>query len=484
MTKYGYPPQQKVGWLLGKSRGQVASVGVAVLVFLICYRKSPIVGGVLGVLIVAVGFGQWGGVPLFDRMVTEWRWLLSGLMGHRRWAQPVGGPKASDSPTCLRGVQITVADPKGQWAVGAPVGLVKSDGEYTGIMRVEGGQMALLSEADADRRVGVWGDLLASLCGERGERGLSRIAWCDVHEAASAKEHHAYLLANGRGGPASTEYSGHIDTVTRSASRHSVYVAITVSGAIAKRHTSLSGKRRRLDASVAVLDEITAISRDLLSRGFEVDRPLSPLAVVELVRHLSDPYAVPLTPSEMSRRMSMPVTGEFGPVVVDSDHRRYVAVDGAVHRSYEFRWPSRPVPADWMRALLVAGGGPKLTTMVYQPVAPSKSNQRISHRLGQLSTNTELEAKRKHRVSAVTSRQRKAAEAHESELAAGHGEHEVFCLVTVAGRDEDDLDARCDKVERAAARIAGARLRPLDVQHDQGWAASLPLGLKVGRPKG
>ena len=61
-------------------------------------------------------------------------------------------------------------------------------------------------------------------------------------------------------------------------------------------------------------------------------------------------------------------------------------------------------------------------------------------------------------------------------------EMEAFGLVVLAARDVATLEARCQRLERAAARCGGARLRPLDTLHDVGWAAALPIGMPVGRP--
>ncbi len=75
-----------------------------------------------------------------------------------------------------------------------------------------------------------------------------------------------------------------------------------------------------------------------------------------------------------------------------------------------------------------------------------------------------------------------AVQHREHELVAGHMEMEVFGLIVLAARDVTTLDARCQRLERAAVRCGGARLRPLDTLHDAGWAAALPLGLPAGRP--
>ena len=61
-------------------------------------------------------------------------------------------------------------------------------------------------------------------------------------------------------------------------------------------------------------------------------------------------------------------------------------------------------------------------------------------------------------------------------------EMEVFGIVVLTARDVVSLEARCHRLERAAVRCGGARLRPLDTLHDVGWAAALPIGMPVGRP--
>jgi len=164
------------------------------------------------------------------------------------------------------------------------------------------------------------------------------------------------------------------------------------------------------------------------------------------------------------------------------NERLYVAVDSAVHRAYQVNWPTRPVAGDWMWAMLAAADGPKVTTVVFEPVSPSVSRHRIEMQLNRVGSDATVEQHRKNRVSARRSAMATALRAREVELVEGHMEMEVFGLVVVAERDLPSLERRCGALERDAIRCGGARLRPLDTLHDAGWAAALPVGLPVGRP--
>jgi hypothetical protein len=135
-----------------------------------------------------------------------------------------------------------------------------------------------------------------------------------------------------------------------------------------------------------------------------------------------------------------------------------------------------------MWALLAAADGPKVTTVVFEPVAPSVSRRRIEVQLNRVGSDATVEQNRKNRVSARRVALATALRAREQELVEGHMEMEIFGLVVLAGRDVATLERRCSTLEREAVRCGGARLRPLDTLHDAGWAAALPIGLPVGRP--
>jgi hypothetical protein len=134
-----------------------------------------------------------------------------------------------------------------------------------------------------------------------------------------------------------------------------------------------------------------------------------------------------------------------------------------------------------MRVLLAAAGGPKFTTVVFEPIPPSRSVRRLSTEMARSSSNNEVQARRKGRVTAKGDAQLAALKAREVELINGHAEMDTYAVIVVSARTEEELDERSMALERAAQRCGGARVRALDTQHDLGWAAALPIGLRVER---
>jgi len=481
MGSYSYPPNESLGVMMGLSRSQVIACGSGIGIFVFGAMTGQLLPGlVVALTVVLVGGGQWAGVPFRTRIGQRFGWVSSS--GSRRWRVPVGHSRTRvELPPCMSGYSVEPVEGTGEWQSGPPVGLIKTRGLISLVLPVEGPQMALLGEDGVDTRLREWGDLLGSLCAERGEGGIARLSWTDVHAAADPRAAFVYHRTHGRPGPASDDYQRHLEASTADTSDHRVYVTVTLSTGSARRRKTLA-PRSRTDYVTAAVEQALVVSRELSARGYRCGRPLSPVEVTDLVRRIGDPWRPRRSELSPSERLGVPEPDDVAPANVIND-RLYVGVDSALHRAYQVNWPNRPVAGDWMWALLAAAGGPKVTTVIYEPVAPSASRHRVEHQLNRLSSDAQVEANRKNRVSARRRAMATAVQAREEELVSGHMEMEVFALVVLADRDLAGLDQRCQRLEREAVRCGGARLRPLDTLHDAGWAAALPIGMPVGRPQ-
>ena len=480
MSGYQYPPNESMGVMMGLTRAQLTALGLALGIFVVSAMTNHLLVGVLVAPPVAIlGAAQWAGVPLRTRVASHLGWVSSSKS--RRYRVPVGRQRAgAQMPPCLRGYRVRPVEGLGDWAAGPPLGLVTMRGLISMIVPVEGPQLALLGTDGIDGQLREWGEVLGSLCTERAEGGIARISWTDVHGAADTREAFTYHRTHGQPGPASVEYDRHLESFSAGTSDHRVYVTVTLSTGTARRRRSLT-ERAKADYVTAAVEQCDSIARELSARGYRVGRPLSPLDVAQLVRRLGDPWRPRRSELSPAERLGVPEAADEAPASIVNE-RLYVAVDSAVHRAYQVNWPSREVAGDWMWELLAAADGPKMTTVVFEPIAPSASRRRVEHQLTRLQSDAQVEHHRKNRVSARRQAMAGAVQQREHELVAGHMEMEAFGLVVLAARDVATLDARCQRLERAAARCGGARLRPLDTLHDVGWAAALPIGMPVGRP--
>ena len=480
MSSYVFPPHERTKFLLGLTRSQTITVGAAIAVVTVAAAAGAVlIGAVIAAPVLAGGLMSLGGVPVRSRATNALRFRWRRWRRTDAWSAPLVG-HGTLAP-CLIGVSLRLAEPRDEWAVGEPVGVVQARNNLSIVLPVVGPQMALLGEQETDDHLAAFGDVLASVCGERSERAIARLSWTDVHGAADPEALARFHRDRGVAGPATDEYREYIGRVAGAAADHAVYVTVTVDRSSRRAHGSRTG-RSVVGSSLAtvVVDEALALARELGHRGFDVGRPLSPLGLSRLLRQLGDPFSpTPLVPT-LAERLALPEKGQEGPSQITA-HRLFVSIDGAVHRAYQLRWPARSVAGDWMRTLLAAAGGPKFTTVVFEPIAPSRSVRRLSTEMARSSSNNEVQARRKGRVTAKGDAQLAALKARESELIDGHAEMDSYAVIVVSARTEEELDERSMALERAAQRCGGARVRPLDTQHDIGWAAALPIGLRVER---
>ena len=479
---YSFPATEPRAVLGVLKRDQVIVIGAGLIVGMVLVANGLAFAGT-GVGVVAA---LWAvlpapgtGLPLRKWVVTEARWRFG--RGRRAWSAPITASSTrGEAPGCLRGVRYLVADPVAPWAVGDAIGVVQAGPEFSVVFGVEGPQLALLGSDEAVAQISRWGDVLAQACSERGEAGVSRIAWTDVHGAADPDAFAEYHREMGVPGPSSADYGQFLASVTAAAAQHRAYVTVTVNARKANVGKA-RGQRRVHLMCTAAAEQAAVIAGALEGEEFRVSRPLTPLALSRLVQSIGDPYVAAPRVATALERAGLPEPGQAGPRQV-VPHRRFVEVDGAVHRAFQLRFPAREVAGDWMYGLLDVTG-PKVMTMIYRPVPPSLSMNRLDSELARVASNNEVSRRRKGRVSVRQLREQSAVEAREVELAGGHGEVQMVGLVVVSGRDPEEVEARGAALQRVAQRQGGARLTALETQHAEGWAAALPLGIDVGEAR-
>jgi hypothetical protein len=340
------------------------------------------------------------------------------------------------------------------------------------------GQFSLLPADAQDARVALWGDALAAFCRER--TMVCRVSWHEwstvTRLAPPAEIEAATTTALAR---AADDYADLLARAAPKAVTHEVLVSVSVDLAAVPTHRSRSADA--LSAGLQLLgEELRLFGVRLEAAGLAVDGPLTPAEVTLAARTRSSPFA-----ETQHRALASSLAAGLGVTAVDSapmaveeawDH---VRVDGAVHRSWWVEgWPRSEVPAVWMDLLLLGGACTRTVTVVFEPVAPSRSARAVDEASVALESAEASKSKRGFRVRAGDRRAREEVERRELELVAGHGELTYCGLITVSAPTLDELEDAGADFEQGAAH-AGLQLRPLDSRQAAGWVSSLPLGRTV-----
>ncbi|MEQ1703083.1 MAG: SCO6880 family protein [Ilumatobacteraceae bacterium] len=480
--KFFFPATEAPAMVGVLKRDQVMAIGIGVMVAVAAFSAgAPLIG--FAVALVAAGWAllpaPGTGLPLRKWLAAELRWKFG--RSAKAWSAPITSEAGRDDvPGCLRDVRYLVADPVGLWSVGAAIGVVRAGHEFSVVFPVEGPQIAMLANESQLAQLSRWGVVLSQACSERGEAGVSRISWTDVHGAADPDALIDYHRKFGVDGPTSADYQQFLSGVVTSSATHRTFVTVSVNARKVGVLKARGAERIQLMCNAAA-EQAMAVATALTDEGFVVGRPLTPLALSRLVQSIGDPYVALPRATTALERAGLPEPGQSGPRHV-VPNREWVEVDGAVHRAFQIRFPAREVPGDWLFKLLDVQG-PKVITMIYRPVPPTQSINKLDAELARVGSNNEVSRRRKGRVSVRQRREQMSIESREVELVAGHQEVKVVGLVAMCGRDPEEVVNRGKVLQRTAQRQGGARVTPLETQHAEGWAAALPVGVEIGEAR-
>jgi hypothetical protein len=344
------------------------------------------------------------------------------------------------------------------------------------------GQFALADPVTQDTHVDLWGLALAGFCREGG--AVIRVTWRDWTSPSGIDDHLRDVRArwaDEADSEARQSYLAVVENVAPTSVRHEVLIDVTVDPRLVRARRHRPGQD--IEAAVGVLlEEMRLFAARLEHAGLDVGAPLDAASLVEATRLRSDPRLIELLPtlSTSLAAAAGKASADFGPLAVE-EHWDHIRVDGSVHRTWWFaRWPRREVPAGWLDQLLFGVPATRTVTVVFEPIAPSRSDRDIDKETVTRETNAEDRARRGFRIRAADRKAAREVTLRETELNDGYAELAYVGLLTVTATTVDDLDDLSGIVEQTAAQ-AGIELHPLYARHAAGWVSSLPLGRSVAR---
>jgi hypothetical protein len=467
-----WPPDEKVKLIGALSRPQVLGVGIAFGVFGAgIAADQPVTAAVAAVPVLLWTMLSWRGQPIRTRVNSWARWHVRS-----RSASSKRGMRTRASEAGLQGFTIRLAhNADGHAAVGV---IEAASGAYTVVIPVDCASLAFLPSTGQAERFDSWGDLLGGLCVEPGSSlTAERIAWSDIHRASDPTALAHYHRERGIDGAASSDYAQYVSGFGAISSSHQVLVAVTLTRArslrLARQQGFTGTPSEVMHAAVIAVGR--QVGSELTQRGFDVGAMLSPAAIGRMIVEVGDPFQQRGEHTSAHERFSM--RERTGPNRTAAGLRE-LAIDGACHRVFSITWPRTKVSADWLWKPL-GMDGPKVFTVVFEPIAPSRADARREALTTRAASNNTLVAISRGRVRTTDRRKTQALQFAEQAVAAGHQELDGYGLVVVSARTPEELNKRCETLRQKLRETGRAGVRELTGQHDVGFAAALPLGIFV-----
>jgi hypothetical protein len=480
---YRFGPVERRGFLGPVRGGQVAVVGVGVVVALVVLGSSSSpsrgVGAValLGVSIV-VATAKIGGRTVEQWLPVAGGWLLrhtlgahefrssAPTMGHAsRTIRPVPTRELDmAAPPALAGVEIFSLRYRGR-TVGA---LSERGGRWmTAVLACRVMAFSLLDLPSQERALSHWGNVLSGCA----DTPVRRIQWVErtapVEVDALGRwlqtEHDPEVAV--RDAPIVESYLELLDQGVGVSQQHEILIALQVDAHRVRG-------RGRDAVGETLLEETERIADGLRRAGISVQGGLTAAHLALLLRTAFDPYvrrdaATMLDPERTDDPHAWPVG--------TSEAWSHYRTDGAVHSTYWIAgWPRLDVGAVFLDPLLSESSVVRTVAVTFEPVSADRSIREVE---AQVTRDQADHALRARFGQAETARQHQAYTAtrrREAELAAGFGEVRFVGFVTVTGPELNALETARTQVRRDAVR-SRLDLRPMSGQQADAFTFTLPL---------
>jgi hypothetical protein len=355
------------------------------------------------------------------------------------------------------------------------------------VARVAAPGLLLADTGTENRRIDAWATFLAARCLDRSpirrvqavvravpDQGQALIRWATEHVDPAAP-------------PAAI--AGYDDVLARTSGASVAYeqfLALAVDLRHARGDVAAAGGGD-LGAAAAALRQMRTLSQEVLQAGLVFQGWLGARELGEVLRVAFDPRAAGLAAQrrvDPTLEPGVDLAGA-GPVAAEAHWGHYQHDSGYSVTYVVDGWPSSPVSADVLRALLAPAGGQAQHryAMVIDPIPPRKADAMIGAARTSRTANIGIRQRFGQVVPEREHRELEHADRQDAERAAGHGLCRFVGYLTVTAATREALDEACADVESAATRIR-TDLRRLWAVQDAGFAATLPLALGLPNRRG
>lgn len=491
-----FGPRETKGVISGVSARQTIGLAVTVVLAFMALRLAPQQLS-LPAAALCVGLGSaftfW---PYNGRPCIEWtdialRYAVLRVGGRTRYesiASLIGHMQTLDvddyeieTPTDLPG-ELEMLEIVAHPAPGGGDGGVIYDADdhtYCASLLVAAQSFALLDEGEQLQRLQGWSDVMANYARE--DSVVSRLQWCESTLPADSNAMLDYFSTERDEG---LEFDSQLirsylalqDRAAAVEQAHELTITLQIDGA--SRRARKSAKRLgdgHEGFATLLMREMAGLANALEAAGVEVQGLLSPRALALRIREGANPYFA------AARRDEGLAVEQMGPRSSEA-HWRYYEVDNVLTATYWIaQWPRIGVGATFLAPLILGTAATRTVAVTCYPVPPLKAMRRAEAASTAIEGEQDARARRGFRIGARQRRQEQAAVDREAQLANGHAEIVFAGFITVAGRNEDELDAACAQVEQAAGQ-ARLELQRLDGEHDTAVTYTMPLarGLSTG----
>jgi|GEM_PF-6715305 len=462
-NKYKFGPRDKRGLILGVAISQVFTFAFSLVVFVFLLRSAAhlyevILGIILCFLICVITF-----VNIQTKPIQSWIPLvimhnqkkLSYAFQHKNSKIVVDGKR--NYPKSLKSLEIIAINFQKN-----SIGLIKDNqrSTVTAVMSMESLPFALLGDADRDRSVSAWSQVLSAIAYESGS--IKKLQWIErtLPDSGEYLDGHNGLFTESNfpivtdldavsvARSAGLSYQELLSAQTREIFRHGIFLACTFS--------------RKIDWNTLKAEIINLLSR-CKEIGLENVSILSPGELNLYLRHVFDS-------SPSSRAVNWPWPHSL------QEHWSYLRADALFIATYSIiEWPRSEVKAGFFLPLMIGCDIRRSISLVMQPIGALRAARQVEQAKTEHAADNAIKNRYGFSSTARAKKEAEAIERREQELAAGFAGYRFAGYISVYGQDEKELSNACKQIEQLAS-LSLIDVRRAYGEQREAFLCTLPLG--------
>ncbi|OCA93162.1 hypothetical protein ACU21_01565 [Actinobaculum suis] len=470
-----FPRRSTRGVILGLGWAQVVAIGIPCLVaIVVMIARGFDTALVVGLPLVGLGLVA-AFVPVGGKKIAEWVWPgirfgIARLSRQYRYEASLLRPR-DNGLVRLPGMEGTLRlleDPRESVAEIFDA----SNRTLTVVGELAYGQFLSLPEEERDGRADAWGMALTQIGQLSGVERLQIL----IRTSPDRGEDLARAYEVGRdesrsGSKADLLYQDLLEASAALMREYRTFIAVQISarktGGLVRE---LGGGT--LGLSRAISDTRRQVEEALAGVGVRVDQWLPASELSRLIRSTYDPRSGEQIAADPQFGADISYSG---PVAVE-DGADHLVTDGGYFQVWTVnQWPRIAATAGFLRPLVMETVGQVTLSLIYEPVETGAALAAANREVAAEESARRERLKRGRVDTVVNVRERAGAMNHLDDIAAGHGEFKMGCLVAVSGQSMNEL-RRSGARLKAAATKKNIDLRIAYLMQSEAFiAGALPL---------